>query len=517
MIDSRLANGRASRYFVAACLTTALAVAAGVSVLTAGDGVQGEQGRDGGGGRRARNVIFFVGDGMGVSTVTATRVFAVGVGGQLVVDQFPYTALSRTYSTDAITADSAPTMTAMMTGRNTNQTVIGLDERSEVGDFNKDGDGEKLVTVLEQAKGRGMKVGVVSTARITHATPAATYAHINNRDLENDIARQALPTDALYNTRLGDGIDVLLGGGRSFFVPSTVRDEEGGLGSRPDGRDLRTEFQKAGYTYVWNTSGFSTLTKKSLPVLGLFERSHMEYEYDRPSDQGGEPSLTDMTVKAVELLRGDRRGGDKGFFLMVEGGRIDHAHHEGNAIRALTDMNELDKAIGAAARMVDLRETLIIVSADHSHVFNIAGYPMRPANELPYRFASAPPEFSTLAGNGILDVAYDMDAKGVITKATDRDGVPYTVLGYLNGPGYRGKARVDPWTDTTLGRGGVVPKGPADQAYYQEAAVPMGSETHAGEEVAIYAIGPGSQLVRGTVKNTHIADVMRSALGLATP
>jgi alkaline phosphatase len=91
--------------------------------------------------RKARNVIFFVGDGMGVSTVTATRVYSVGVDGQLVVDQFPYTALSRTYSEDAITPDSAPTMTAMMTGVNTNQSVIGFGKGTEPNDFNNDGDG----------------------------------------------------------------------------------------------------------------------------------------------------------------------------------------------------------------------------------------------------------------------------------------------------------------------------------------------------------------------------------------
>ena len=106
-------------------------------------------------GRRAKNVILFIGDGMGVSTVTATRIFSVGVAGQLVVDQFPYTALSRTYSSDSITADSAPTMTAMMTGYNTNAGVLGLDETTEFVDFNNDGDGKRLWTLLEQAKRDG--------------------------------------------------------------------------------------------------------------------------------------------------------------------------------------------------------------------------------------------------------------------------------------------------------------------------------------------------------------------------
>ena len=224
--------------------------------------------------RKARNVIVFIGDGMGVSTVTATRVYSVGVDGQLVLDQFPYTALSRTYSADSITPDSAPTMTAMMTGVNTNQSVIGFGESTEPSDFNNNGDGPAPWTMLELAKREGMRVGVVSTATITHATPAATYAHINQRNNENDIALQALPTDGSYNQRLGTGIDVIMGGGRRFFVPNTTQDEEGINGGRTDSRDLRAAFQAAGYQYVWNTLGFNSVN--SLPVLGLFENSHME-------------------------------------------------------------------------------------------------------------------------------------------------------------------------------------------------------------------------------------------------
>ena len=465
-------------------------------------------------GRKARNVIFFIGDGMGVSTVTAARVFSVGVDGQLVMDQFPHTALSRTYASDSITPDSAPTMSAMMTGVNTNQSVIGFGESTEAGDFNSDGDGEASWTLLELAKRRGMKVGAVSTATITHATPAATYAHINNRNNENDIALQALPTDASYNNRLGRGLDILMGGGRRFFVPNTVVDEEGARGARSDGRNLRAEFQSAGYNYVWNTAGFNAV--KTLPVLGLFESSHMEYEYDRPSDLGGEPSLKDLTVKAIQLLQGATRRGSDGYFLHVEGGRIDHAHHAGNAYRALTDAQELDEAIGAAAQMVDLRDTLIIVSADHSHVFNIAGYPLRPLQELPYSIKSYEPGYENAGatGHGILDLVWDIDSSGHVFAAPDRNGVPYTVLGYQNGPGYRGTGRVDPRLDLFKGFSGVVPTGPSHPAYFQESAVPLGSETHAGEDVTIYAIGPGAELVHGTVKNTHIFHVMKRALGL---
>ncbi|MGC4067132.1 MAG: alkaline phosphatase [Polyangiaceae bacterium] len=352
---------------------------------------------------RARNVILFVGDGMGVSTIGATRVYSVGVDGNLVLDQMPHSALSRTADADHITADSASTMTAMMSGTSTNSGVLGLGPKTEFGDFNHDGDDVRTKSLLELAKQRGMKAGVVSTARVTHATPAACYAHINNRDDEQAIALQALPTDPMYNKALGSGLDLLLGGGRQFFVPSKVVDEEGATGSRSDGRDLRAEFRKAGYNYVWNRDQFKATTASNLPLLGLFERSHMEYEYDRPTDAGGEPSLTEMTVKALELLNDATRRSRQGYFLMVEAGRIDHAHHAGNAWRAITDAEELDKAVGAAIAKVNLSNTLILVTANHSHVFTMAGYPLRPAAELKYPVASAPEAYLDSPHNNVFE------------------------------------------------------------------------------------------------------------------
>jgi alkaline phosphatase len=459
--------------------------------------------------KNAKNVILFVGDGMGVSTITATRVFSVGVDGQLVVDQFPYTALSKTYSADTITPDSAPTMSAMVSAVNTNNGVIGFDENTEFDDFLNNGDGQKTLNVFEQAKQAGKSVGIVSTARITHATPAACYSHINNRDEENDIALQALPGDAKYNTLFGAGIDLLAGGGRRHFVPSGVPDEEGANGNRPDGRDLRAEFQAQGYSYVWNSAGWNQLNTGHLPILALFESSHMEWEFDRPSDLGGEPSLSEMTAKSIELLSGNPNG----FFLHVESGRIDHAHHAGNAYRALTDTEEMDEAIGKALSMVDLSETLIVVSADHSHVFNIAGYPLRPASEIKYQLTNPPLDYLNAPFSGLLNVVYDVTSTGNVVASPDTNGVPYTALVYGNGPGYRTGPRVDPRLDTTPGLNGVIPNGPNHPAYLQEAAVPLGSETHSGEEVAIYAIGAGSGRFKGTVKNTFIARAIRRAAG----
>jgi len=463
----------------------------------------------------AKNVIFFVGDGMGVSTVTAARIFSQGVDGQLMIDRFPFTALSKTYTSDYITPDSAGTMSAMITGQNTNSGVISLDEKTERNDFNGDGDGKRLQTLLELAQARGMKIGVVTTARVTHATPAACYAHVNERNKENEIALQALPGDKTYNKALGKGLDLLIGGGRRFFVPSGVIDEEGDTGRRSDKRDLRSEFQKAGYKYVWNKRQFDKVKAADLPLLGLFDSSHMEYEYDRILDVAGEPSLADMTAKAVALLEAASKG--KGYILVVESGRIDHAHHAGNAFRAMVETETFDRSVAAAVQRVSLEDTLILVTADHSHVFNIAGYPMRPKADLSYQVKKAPTEWIKGTHSGLFNLVYALDSStGNVVPMTDKKGIPYTILAYANGGGYRASSgsRVDPMKDTFKGYGGVTVRGPNDPDYLQEAAVPLSSETHSGEDVAIYAIGPGAFLLNGTQKNTASYVLMKYALGL---
>ncbi len=231
-----------------------------------------------------------------------------------------------------------------------------------------------------------MSTGVVTTARLTHATPAVNYAHISNRDWE---ANSSLPAGAtvkdiarqLIEFPYGNGIEVALGGGRSYFMP---RPAVGGndpeyptvAGRRTDGRDLTAEWT-AKYpksAYVWNKAQFDSIDpRRTDHLLGLFEPSHVKYEHDRATDPAGEPSLADMTRKAIEILGKNR----KGFYLMVEAGRIDHAHHAGNAYRALTDTIELSEAVKVAKELTRDEDTLIIVTADHSHTLTIAGYPSR--------------------------------------------------------------------------------------------------------------------------------------------
>lgn len=463
--------------------------------------------------RRAKNVILFVGDGMGIGTVTAARILegqlrgASGEENLLSFERLPYVALSKTYNTNQQTPDSAGTMTAMMTGVKTKAGLIAVNQNTVLGDCGSS-KGNELPTLLEQAEMAGKATGVVTTTRLTHATPAATYAHAADRDWEGDhdlpqaakaggckdIARQLLEFPH------GDGIEVALGGGRMNFLPRTAVDPEEAdrKGKREDGRDLTREWlsRYKNAAVVWNKAQFDAVNPKiTQHLLGLFDPSHMEYEHDRASDKGGEPSLADMTAKAIDILKQNATG----FFLMVEAGRIDHAHHAGNAFRALTDTIALSDAVKAAQQRVDSGDTLIVVTADHSHVFTIAGYPTR--------------------GNPILGKVTGNDERGDAEHdhALALDGKPYTTVSYANGqgaavlPGGGGEAR----SKHAKGTGRDMDLTDVDtekESYHQQALVPLKSETHSGEDVAIYAEGPGAYLFHGVQEQNVIYHVMKQAM-----
>lgn len=452
--------------------------------------------------KRAKNVILFVGDGMGVTTLTAARILegqmrgASGEENRLSFEEFPYTALSRTYSVNQQTSDSAPTMTAMITGVKTDEGVLSVNQSVVHGDY-KTVKGNETVTLLELAEQKGKSTGVVSTARITPATPAACYAHSPDRDWEsdNDIFKSSKEASGakfpdiarqLVEFSYGDGLEVALGGGRSKFTPNELNDPEypERKGERLDGRNLTEEWttKYKNSAYVWNRQQFDQVdAKRTKHLLGLFEPSHMKFAHDRPQDKAGEPSLSEMTTKAIDVLSQNK----KGYFLMVEADRIDHAHHEGNAYRALTDTIEMSNAVRAALSKVNLEETLIIVTADHSHVFTIAGYPIR--------------------GNNILGLVREVDGKGMLEEKDkgDRNSKPFTTLGYANGPGYRGVSRPDLTQQQVL-----------NPDFKQEATIPLGSETHAGEDVPIFAAGAGAYIVRGSMEQNWIFSVMMEAMRL---
>jgi alkaline phosphatase len=451
---------------------------------------------------KAKNVILFIGDGMGVTTLTAARILEGQLRGEsgeenrLSFEEFPYSALSKTYSVNQQTSDSAPTMSAIISGIKTDEGIISVNQNVVHGDY-QTVRGNETTTLLELAEMKGLSTGVVTTARLTHATPAACFAHTASRDWESDLdisvrsqaAHQARFPDIarqLIEFPYGDGLEVALGGGRTKFLPKEEIDPEypNKRGERLDGRNLTKEWlaKYRNSQVVFDQAGFNAIDpKRTKHLLGLFESSHMQFEFDRKNDRGGEPSLSEMTNKAIDLLAANK----KGFFLMVESGRIDHGHHDGNAFRALTDAIELSNAVRAAVKKVDLDETLIIVTADHSHTLTIGGYPIR--------------------GNNILGLIREVDNKGNLEEKpkTDRNGKPVTTLSYANGKGHRSGQRPN-----------LTQAQATDPAYLQEALVPLNDETHGGEDVAIYATGVNAHLIRGSMEENWIFYVMADALRL---
>jgi alkaline phosphatase len=471
---------------------------------------------------RARNVILFVGDGMGLTTVAAARILEGQRNGRpgeentLSFEQLPYTALSRTYNTDAQTPDSAGTMTAMITGVKTRIGVLSVGPGARRADC-RAAAADELVSLLEIAESAGLATGVVTTTRLTHATPAATFARSPDRNWEDDytiapaaaaagcrdIARQFI------EPRIGNGVDVTLAGGRAQFLPYTERDPEhaAGTGVRRDGRNLIAEWQARNPTgnFVWNASQLDALDPRdNAPLLGLFEPDHMRFEHDRAGDPGGEPSLAQMTQIAIDRLS----LAPSGYVLLVEAGRIDHAHHFGNAYRALVDTIALSDAVRVAVESTRADETLIVVTADHSHTLTFAGYPAR-----------GNPILGKVRGSsGELEATADY--------ALDELGQPFTTLGYANGPGYSGASDTQPegpkrflhdfsaMAKIRAGRPDLRAVDTAAPDFLQEATVPLKSETHGGEDVAVYARGPGAEAVRGSMEQNVLFHIMLQATPL---
>ncbi len=448
----------------------------------------------------AKNVILFIGDGMGISTLTAGRIYAgqkKGLDGEsykLTIEQMSHLALSKTYAHDGQIADSASTATAIVTGAKVNMRTLGLTKEAPFGRC-ENSKGHEATTLFELAEKAGLATGVVSTARITHATPASTYAKSASRNWENDtelggeesagckdIAAQLIDWPA------GDGFEVVFGGGRQNFMTSEQKDPEyeKKSGRRKDGRDLISEWtsKSDAHTFIWDQAGFdATDFASDAKVLGLFEPSHMQFELDRSKDKAGEPSLADLTKAAITRVSQN----DKGYVLMVEGGRVDHGHHANNAKRALEDVDALDNAVKAALDMTNDEETLILVTADHSHVFVIAGYSAR--------------------NNPILGKS----ATGIGTYNKAADGKPYTTLGYWNGPG---SVCTEKDGQMTCLRPDISKVDTEADNYLQQSLLPMSSETHGGEDVAIFASGPGSELVNGVMEENEIFHVLAKSLGL---
>ncbi len=437
---------------------------------------------------KAKNIIFILGDGMGVSTLTASRIFVGQEKGQLgeefslSFEDFPHTALIKTYNVDLQTPDSAGTMSALMTGMKTDEGIISLPASVSRGDCaSMTLQDKKLPTLLDIAKAKGKSTAVVTTARITHATPATTYAHSVDRNWESDdampqVAKEMgcldIASQLIEGSRNNQAVDIILGGGRRHFLPTI----EGG--KRLDGKNLIQQWQQQGGEYVETLAELHQLPIEPKPLLGLFSNSHLSYAYQRPDHQ---PSLQQMTAAALSRVRSN----DKGYALIIEAGRIDHGHHEGRAYKALTETQELHETVAWLMTQVDIKDTLIVVTADHSHTLTLSGYATR--------------------GNPILGYVVENDYDGHPKKeaALDLEGNTYTSLTYRDGPG--ASAHSD--------KHSMIGYEEVQQPNYQQLAlVPMDYETHGGEDVALYAIGPQAQLFSGTLEQHWVFHALKYAM-----
>ncbi|KAM9378583.1 intestinal-type alkaline phosphatase-like [Phaethornis superciliosus] len=433
--------------------------------------------------RQAKNLILFLGDGFGIPTITATRILKgqqqgkLGPETPLALDAFPYVALSKTYNVDRQVPDSAGTATAYLCGVKGNYETVGLSAAARHSQCNTTA-GNEVVSVLERARKAGKAVGVVTTTRVQHASPSGNYAHVVNRDWYADAsmpldARHQGCKDIAWQLVHNVDINVILGGGRKYMTAKGTPDPEyptyrSENGMREDGNNLINMWLEArpGARYVWNkTEMLAAVADPNVNYLmGLFEPGDMKFNMLRNTTL--DPSLTEMVKAAITILSRNRNG----FYLFVEGGRIDHGHHDGSAHKALTEAVEFDWAIQQAGTLTDEEETLTVVTADHSHVFSFGGY--------------------TLRGSSIFGLAPG--------KASDKRN--YTSILYGNGPGYPGPAR--PTVDDGTA---------SDFNYKQQAAVPLDSETHGGEDVAILAKGPMAHLFHGVQEQTYVAHAMAFA------
>jgi len=456
--------------------------------------------------RRARNVILFIGDGLSMAHRTAARILAKGLvegryGGELAIDDMPYMALVSTSGTDAIVTDSANSMSAYTTGHKSCVNAMGVYCAR-----NKNGLAHpKVETIAELAKRRngGMAVGVVTNTEIEDATPAGMVAHVRRRSDYDDIVRM------FYEL----GPDVMLGGGRGYFLPKSDK-----AGRRKDEANFLEKFQANGYALVTTATEMKTAAadKTTARLLGLFHPGNLDGALDRHILKKGtvtaypdQPDLVEQTQVAIDILSKQANG----FLLMVESGLIDKFSHVLDWERAVYDTIMLDNAVAVAKRFAaERQDTLIIVVADHAHPVSIIGTydDERPGERL-------------------------RDKLGVYNEARfpnyakpDRDGYPASVdvsrrlafvfAGFPDHCASGKPALGGPFKPTEEKDDKAVANETycTPQATRMEGNLPFTQRqgVHAADDVVLTAMGPGAELFKGRVDNTYVFRVMATALGL---
>jgi alkaline phosphatase len=429
----------------------------------------------------ARNVIFMVSDGMSAGTLSmADHMKRIQFG-----TPSNWIALYETNRAKRSLMDMA-SLTSIVTDSAAAAASWGCGFRVENGSLNMGPNGEEYVPVLTKFKNAGKKTGLVTTTRMTHATPSGFIANVTNRGMEHEIAVQMLEREA----------DVYMGGGLRFFASD----------KRRDNRDLISEFKAKGYAYVANKSELSAVPEASR-VLGLFHDDHLPYVVDHeniPEQKENVPTLAEMTQKALDLL-----SGSNGFLLQVEGGKVDHAAHSNDAVGLVYDQIGFDDAIGVVLKFVESNpDTLLIITSDHGNA--------NPAlNGDGPGYANADPFFETLSkatrtNNSILDMLSENDSPARIREMVQTYTThPIT----LQEAGYLKQAMQGTYTNLYKlmnSRHAVL-----GQILANYTAVNFTGSNHTSDLVELASMGPGSEAVNGFVKNTDLHSLMLEAAGIS--
>ncbi|EDW08360.2 membrane-bound alkaline phosphatase [Drosophila mojavensis] len=437
-------------------------------------------------GKRAKNLILFLGDGMSLSTVTAARILkgqrAGGTGEEasLSFERFPHTGLSRTYCSNAQVPDSACTATAYLCGVKTNIIEIGVSAAVNFNNCTESQDpANRLTSIAEWAQNAGKSTGIVTTTTLTHASPSGAYAKTANRNWECDTDVESYGVDSkecvdmatqLVTQVPGRNFEVMFGGGMGKFLPKTIKDLHGKPGERSDGVNLLSRWQASheGGVLVSNRKQLLSLNVSAVSsVIGLFESYLMKFHLE--ADPSYQPTLSELTEVAIKKLSQN----ENGFFVFIEGGLIDYGNHYTKAGYALDEALEFEKAIQLARDMTSIEDTLIVVTSDHGHALSIAGYPGR--------------------GTPIL---------GLNQHDSDVNGIRYSTLNYAVGP--------KNYIDANGKRMDMTSEIGADDFVFP-GYITKDQGVHSGDDVAIFASGPQSHLFTGVMQQHTIPHLMAYA------
>jgi len=460
--------------FLQVLVTVALVALFGSVVFAA-------SGEPGANASQAKNVILCIGDGMGFGALQVSRNALLGPDGRFPFETFPNVAIVTTHSLNNTVTDSAAAATAIATGHKTNNGIISVLP-----------DGTVVPTILEAMRAAGKATGLVVTNTIYDATPAAFGAHWGTRGGSQEIAAQ------LFDS----GIDVLLGGGRDQYLPSGKGD-----GKRKDGRDIMAEAAAKGYAVVTTKDELSAVPAGGgAKVLGLFHPSYMNYQKDRVYLGTQEPSLADMTAKALEVLK----TASDGFFLMIEGSRIDHAAHAGDVPGVVAEIADFAKAVELVHEFAkESGDTLVIVTADHDTMGFSA---TEPFDYESLGTIKVSPEFMALkletGANGKFSpesiARVFEEFAGIKDLSDDEIQLVQSMSGRAS---YQVGYAIGAVIAARLNTGIVSPQ------------VQLKSETggHTGNPVPLYAFGPGAGAFSGVIDNTEIAGKVAAAAGVEFP